>query len=416
MDDNIFRAKNSWRSGRLPAAPFFKRTIYQLALDLVQQPRILLVFGPRRSGKTTLLKELARLLISKKSVEPKRIFYFDLDTMDCGDVLNRPGTLLEFCGIRPESPPEELIYVLIDEVQRLPDPGLFLKALYDIELPLRIVVTGSSGFRLQIGTRQSLVGRSTSLFLYPLSPPEIPLDYSYLRWGGFPEVLLAENDASRQEYLADMWAAYVDKEIGGFMHVQKVDRFKAFTQLLAEQAGQLVNLNELSNTLQISRDTAGRYLSFLQQTFLIRDLRPYTGSRRGELTKMPKVFFSDPGLLNLLAGHGGEIPAAVKGGIWENAVEIILRHFGGDLFFWRTDRGAEVDFVWRHKGEIIPVEVKAGSMQHARITRGYRSFLQTYKPLRGIIVNESFDKEAVFEGTSVRFVPLVSLPSILMAY
>lgn len=416
MDENIFLAKNPWLSGRLPGAPVFARPLYSRALDLARRPRILFIFGPRRSGKTTLLKELARRLITEKTADPKRIFYLDLDTMDCGDVLSRPGTLLELCRIQPSAPPEELTYILIDEVQRLPDPGLLLKSLYDLDLPLRIVVTGSSGFRLQASVRQHLVGRSTSLFLYPLSPPEIPLNDSYLRWGGYPEVLLAENDAARQEYLADMWAAYVDREIGGFLHVQKVDHFKAFAELLAEQVGQLVNLNELANTLQISRDTAGRYLSYLQQTFLIRDLRPYTRNRRGELSKMPKVFFTDPGLLNLLAGHGGEIPASGKGALCENATEIILRTFDRDLFFWRTDRGAEVDFVWRPKSGILPIEVKAGSMQQPRITRGYRRFLQVYNPLKGIIINESLDQEAEFEGTTVRFVPLNTLPEILRTY
>ncbi|MBW2109007.1 MAG: AAA family ATPase, partial [Deltaproteobacteria bacterium] len=164
-----------------------------------------------------MLRELARRLVSTQKALPDQVFYLDLDTMDCVDVLSDVRSLFDFCQIDPIRPPQDLIYILIDEIQRLEDPGLLLKALYDMELPIRLVVTGSSAFGLKVEARQSLVGRSRALFLWPLSPPEIAFDQQYITWGGFPEVLLAKNDAERQEYLANMWAAYVDREIGGFL-------------------------------------------------------------------------------------------------------------------------------------------------------------------------------------------------------
>ncbi len=406
MDKSIFIAKNPWLSGRLPAPPRFSRPLYDTVLDLSRKPRVLLVFGPRRAGKTTLLKELARRLIVSQQADPGRIFYLDLDTMNCADTLSSPGALLAFCGIDPVRPPDNLVYVLIDEVQRLKEPGILLKALYDLELPLRLIVTGSSAFGIRVKARQSLVGRSTSLFLWPPAPPEIPLNDFYLEWGGFPEVILAENDAERQDYLADMWSAYVDREIGGFLRVQKMNRFSSFTQILAAQVGQLVNLNELSGTLGLGRDTVARYLSYLQESFLVRNLRPFTTNRRGEMTKMPKVFFTDLGLLNLLSGHTGSIPPSFRGFVCENAVEIVLRTSGDDLFFWRTDRGAEVDFIWKKGDELVPIEVKATAMVRPRITRGYRNFLKAYKPRKGLVVNDSLDTEIEVEGTQVHFIPL----------
>ncbi|MBW2144457.1 MAG: ATP-binding protein [Deltaproteobacteria bacterium] len=413
MDKNIFIAKNPWRIGRLPPTPTLTRPIYEQVIELCHDPAVLLVFGPRRAGKTTLLRELARRLISTQKALPDQVFYLDLDTMDCADILSNVGSLLQFCEIDPVHPPQDLTYILIDEIQRLEDPGLLLKAIYDMELPIRVVVTGSSAFGLRVKVRQSLVGRSRSLFLWPLSPPEIPFNKEYIGWGGFPEVLLAKNDAQRQEYLANMWAAYVDREIGGFLKVQKMDRFRSFSELLAAQTGQLVNLNEFSNTLMVSRDTVSRYLAYLQESFLVRDLRPFTTNRRGELSKMPKIFFTDLGLLNLLQGQPANLMNIQRGPILENAVEITIRSFGGDLYFWRTDRGAEVDFVWQNHGKLVPIEVKSAAISRPTVSRGYRNFLKIYKPEKGILVNETLDSEVKVEDTLIRFIPFKSFVGFL---
>ncbi len=330
--------------------------------------------------------------------------------MDCQDVLRRPGILLEFCKIDPVSPPHSLTYILIDEIQRLDEPGLFLKAVYDLDFPIRLVVTGSSAFGLRAKVRQSLVGRSSSLYLWPLAPPEIPVNDSYMEWGGFPEVRLANDDAARQQYAADMWAAYIDRDIGGLLRIHKMSRFRQFTELLAGQTGQLVNLNEFAATLGVSRDTLSRYLAYLQDSFLVRELRPFTSNRRGELTKMPKVFFIDPVLLNLLSGHPGYGTSHFKGSLYENVVEIVLRGWGGKLFFWRTDRGAKVDFVVQQGECLIPVEVKAAALTRPRLSRGYRSFLRAYRPQTGIVVNDTLKYEMMVEDTRVHFLPLEQLP------
>jgi predicted AAA+ superfamily ATPase len=362
-------------------------------------------------GKTTLLKELARRLIVAQETLPERIFYFDLDTMDCLDLLSSPRALMDFCNLSVTSPIDQpLTYLLLDEVQRLKEPGLFLKTLYDLELPLRVTVTGSSSLDLRTRVRQSLVGRSTSLHLWPLTPPELPMERPYLNWGGFPEVVLAPDDLRRREYLADMWAAYVDRELGGFLHLQKTDRFRDFAVLLADQVGQMVNLNEMASTLTLSRDTLVRYLSYLEDTFLIRVLRPFIGNRRGELTKMPKVFFTDLGLLNLLSGATGGDSSRQTGPRLENAVEIILRSLPGDLYFWRTDRGAEVDFIRRSGNQLLPVEVKAGAIKQARVSRGYRNFIKTYEPPVGWIINGSLNQETVLEKTRLLFMTPDQLP------
>jgi predicted AAA+ superfamily ATPase len=104
------------------------------------------------------------------------------------------------------------------------------------------------------------------------------MDDRFLQWGGLPEIVLAQDDARRQQLLAEMWAAYVDREIEPRARGETVSRFRSFAELLAGQVGQLVNLNELANTLDASHAWVSRYLDFLERTYLVRVLRPFSGN------------------------------------------------------------------------------------------------------------------------------------------
>jgi predicted AAA+ superfamily ATPase len=186
--------------------------------------------------------------------------------------------------------------------------------------------------------------------------------------------------------------------------------------LLALQTGQLVNLNEMANTLAVSRDTLSRHLSYLENTFMVRILRPFVGNRRGELTKMPKIYFADPGIRNLLAGRlTSGLTQADRGPLLENLVEILLRLDSRTegLFFWRTSSGAEIDFVWQAGGELYAVEVKAAALTRPTITRALGSFLKTYRPRRAAVVNMGLCTQIEREETRVLFLTpdrLASLP------
>jgi predicted AAA+ superfamily ATPase len=239
------------------------------------------------------------------------------------------------------------------------------------------------------------------------------MDDRFLQWGGLPEIVLAQDDARRQLLLAEMWAAYLDREIAPRARGETVSRFRSFAELLAGQVGQLVNLNELANTLDVSRGWVSRYLDFLERTYLVRVLRPFSGNRRSEITKTPKVFFSDLGLRNLLAGSLGEAVVPDQAHRMENAVEILLRRAGGRLHFWRTVHGAEVDFVWQCRRDLIPIEVKCKRFTRPAVSRGYRSFLKQYQPSHGLIVNQGLDAQIEIGGASVRFVKLQDLPPLL---
>lgn len=331
MDDMTFAAKNPWRQGKSPEPPKLKRSLFEPFERDLRRPEILLLLGARQTGKTTLLIEMARRTVANGLGLPENLYYFDLDTMRCEDVLASNRSLLEFLSMHPGTRKDARRIVLIDEIQRLESPGLFLKSVYDLHLPIKLVVTCSSTLEIRSWVRESLAGRSLRHFLWPLTPEECQgtdfqvLD-TYLRLGGFPAVVIEGDEVRRQSLLANLLAAYLDRDIVEFLRVENVQTFRAFLQLLAGQIGQMVNLNEMANTLAASRDTLSRYLSYLESTFMVRVLRPFVGNRRGELIKMPKVYFSDLGLRNLLAGRlTGRLAPADRGPLLENLVEILLR-------------------------------------------------------------------------------------------
>lgn len=420
MDDTIYLAKNSWKQGHYPSPPEINRRIFDQFEESLDRPEIIVLMGARQTGKTTLLLEMARRALVTGRVAPEHLHYLDLDTMRCEDVLSSNRSLIDFLGLEPGQTDGPRRFLFIDEIQRLENPGLFLKSVYDLGLPIKIAVTGSSTLEIRSRVRESLAGRSLRFHLWPLSPTETgnisveKLD-GYLRWGGFPAVHLERTDAPRQTLLANLLASYLDRDISDFLRIDNIGGFNSFMRLLALQTGQLVNLNEMANTLAVGRDTLHRHLNYLENTFMVRILRPFVGNRRGEITKMPKVYFADPGIRNLLAGRlTSSLTPADRGPLLENLVETLLRldPLTEELFFWRTNNGAEVDFVWRAGGELYAVEVKAAALSRPAFSRAMGSFLKNYRPRRAAVVNMGFCGEIERENTPVLFLTPDRLLSI----
>src|SRR4030042_1529536 len=143
MDKQIFFAKNPWRTGIIPQPPGIKRTLLEPLISSLADPCISIVLGARATGKTTLLLHVITETLTRGLALPEDIFYFDLDTMDCKDILQSNRTLMDFIGITPDSGYRKK-FVVIDEVQRLFSPGIFLKSVHDLHLSLKVLVTGSS--------------------------------------------------------------------------------------------------------------------------------------------------------------------------------------------------------------------------------------------------------------------------------
>jgi predicted AAA+ superfamily ATPase len=331
-------------------------------------------------------------------------------------------------------------YVFLDEIQRKEDAGIFLKGLYDMDLPYKFIVSGSGSIELKEKIHESLAGRKRIFELSTLSFQEFvnfKTDYryeqkleeffeieseksralfdEYLHFGGYPRVVLAQTLEEKQQIISEIYQAYLEKDISYLLGAQKEEAFTHLVRLLASQAGNLVNTSELSNTLGISTKTVKQYLWYLEKTFIVNKMAPYYKNIRKELTKSPVYYFVDLGLRNYAAGEfmGLANSSPSLGFLFQNFVFNVLKEkllsSSFHLHFWRTKDGAEVDFVIDKTQEAIPIEVKYKKLKELGLDRSFKSFLSKYSPKQAYFVNLNLDQEIILGKTKVSFIPFYKL-------
>lgn len=367
-----------------------------------------ILIGARQVGKTTVAKQLTEYL--KK--QNKKVFYLTFEDPEIlAEINTHPEKIFNYTFHPDNLKTKERLYIVIDEVQYAANPTNLLKLLYDkYESKVKIIATGSIAFYIDRNFKDSLAGRKKIFELYTLSfkeflhfkkADELLEEYEqmqkrvnykslkekqirlffdeYLNYGGYPAVVLENNITYKKDLLAELVNSYMKKDVLE-ANVREDLKFFNLVKILAHQTGDLVNQNELSNTLKTAVGTIDNYLYLLRKCFHIHLLPPKSGTIRKELTKMPKIYFNDLGMRNYLCNTFGKIEQRVdKGALIENYTYIRLRELYGiePLRFWRTADGNEVDFIVEensHKGKAY--EVKFAESQF-RATK-YKKFTENY--------------------------------------
>ena len=431
MDITAFNLSNPWRTGRDWDVPGIRRTVTGKLINWLDEPEILILSGARQVGKTSILYQLIDWLMRSGSVEPSDIYYFNLDLSGIPDFLEDQGSLLRFLGAERG----RKAFVFIDEVQRLSNPGVFIKVLQDLRLPLKIILTGSSSLNIRTKIQEPLTGRKQVFHIKALSfseyietIPELsslpvldPQNYDfyigalndalqdYGLYGGYPAPVLTPDPEKKLLKLNEIFSSYLEKDIAGFLKVENIFAFRKLTTLLSAQQGELVNIQELASTLGIHRETVTRYIHYLEETFVIKRLTPFFSNPRTELSKMSKIYFADAGLRNLVMGSFADLRTRSDAG---QIIEgIVVAHVSGNHFlsrgvnYWRTKSGAEVDFVISDVKPVQSIEVKSGILKQIAISRGYRSFLSKYNPKRAILLNSTTWSGTKIAGHTVEAIP-----------
>jgi predicted AAA+ superfamily ATPase len=405
--------------------------------------QILVITGMRQVGKTSLIQLIFTGLSGKQT------YYFDLENLNHLGLCNKgPDPFVDYLKLMGADLSKR-IFVAIDEIQYLPNPSNFLKLLYDHHPALKLIVSGSSSLEIKAKFRDSLAGRKIVFELDPLSFEEF-LTFTdetvrqikratgsiidvlagkgneslsliahhftgrlqeYLSFGGYPGIALQTDMETKKALLRDIHTSYVRKDIKDIGRIDNIYGFNNLLQVLASQAGNLLNVKEVSATVGLSVNTVKRYLFLLENTFIITLLRPYHSNRRKELSKMPKIYFHDVGLWNTVRGSY-DVSGQAAGAAAETFVfsELKKRFTPNEnLFFWRTTAGAEVDFVIRHEGRIYPLEVKASEMKKPAISRSLRSFIDANHPEMALVINRTLFHSEQVNGTKVVFLPLFAL-------
>lgn len=342
---------------------------------------ILILFGSRQVGKTTLLKRLfpeaLYLLVDNEPVK-KALETYDINTYK--QIIGRERDL-----------------VVIDEIHLLADPGRAAKIIYD-QLPVKLIITGSSSFYIKKRALESLAGRKIDYFLYPLTFSEylfqtgiekkldftifnnlvkakelIPKTHLYdlpailnnvLIYGLYPNLV---NHPLDKQYLLNFADSLIFRDILELNLIENRRIALNLLKLLAYQVGSLISYSELAARLGIDQRTVRRYLEIFEQSFLIYRLYPYSKRDRDEIVKSPKIYFYDTGLRNALIEDFSEINLRPdKGSLFENFIinEFLKANiYNGSSFklnYWRTKQGSEVDLVLSKGKELIGVEIKFG--------------------------------------------------------
>ncbi len=405
-----------------------KRDVLTPLLAHLKEKEISVITGSRQVGKTYLMRLMQDALKEKGEstlylnldIEQDRVFFTSQE-----DLIQK--IRLEVGKIKG--------YIFIDEIQRKQDAGLFLKGLYDMNLPYKFIVSGSGSIELKEKIHESLAGRKQLFVVDPVSLSEFvnfKTEYQYpdklgdlfevekdttrrmleeyMTFGGYPKVVLAENIERKNMIMREIFESYVEKDIRNLLGVEKQQAFTALLKMIASQIGEIANVSELSSTLGISSKTVNSYLWYLEKTFVLHKVTPYYTNVRKEITKAPIYYFYDQGLRNYLLGLFGtlSLPSSMSGHLFENLVFNLLRQSTislSDIHFWRSRDSAEVDFVVQKGLAVTPIEVKYKDLEKPEITRSLRSFISTYKPQKAFVIHKGHKMIDQVHTTEVIYLP-----------
>ena len=418
----VLRASNPWLAdrGAFPKAakhhipdPFVPR-IAPGAADWPYPGKAHLVVGARQAGKSSFLWNW----FAKRDTPP---LFINAEERLIQSWCRSPALMLD--DLRNLWPGD--LPVLIEEAQHLDDAGLLVKGLVDGGLESPLFVTGSSSFHLRARTRESLAGRAVRAVMHPFSLEEVSQDLGELPpllavdelrnranrqvvFGGYPEAWLSSRS---QDVLYELIEAFVIRDASDLFRIDNVDAFRRLLKLLATQIGNLSNVSEWAAVCGVSRTAIGNYLSILEESHIVQIVPPFIGGKRAEISKRPKLYFRDTGILNAVGGQFvpfDEHPN--RGPLFENwvAAELakhVLRITPSEsLRFWRTRSKAEIDFVIETGDGATGIEVKAAEMKRPNLSRSSHSFIEAYNPKVFYVVNLSLAAEQRIGETTVRWV------------
>jgi len=335
---------------------------------------ILVLTGPRQSGKTTFLKN-----------EFTNYTYINLENLDNRTyALNDPNGFLAEHGN----------FVIFDEAQRAPELFSYLQTKVDNDKIMgQYILSGSQNFHLMRNISQSLAGRVALFKLLPFDNLEMEDaewlndDYAVnLQRGFYPAIY--DRDIPSKVFYSNYVQTYVERDLTELIQVKNLKLFRNFITLCAARVGQLLNLNSLANECGISQPTAKAWISVLETSYILYQLQPFHSNINKRMTKNSKLYFYDTGLVCFLLKINDSASvktSAYKGSLFENFIinEYIKQQYHQnlllDFWFWRDAVGHEVDFIWQDTEKLNLVEIKASETIIPEMFKGL-SYMKKFMP------------------------------------
>ena len=399
---------NPWWKEQHRVEGYRDREIYASLQKYLRMPQIVALTGLRRVGKTTLLLKMVEDAIARGS-NPKTILYFSFDEfreVELRQVLRDEG------GVTRRDLRSGHALVLFDEIQKLRGWPDQLKALYDVYgKRVKFVISGSESLFLRTGSKETLAGRLFEFQVHPLSfreflgfrgvefdPPrlyrrELVRRFDeFLRTQGFPERVAVSDRAIVRKFLRENIVERVlFRDLPGLLALRDLTTLESLLNIFVEEPGQIAYVEELANTLKVSRKTVAQYLVYLERSFLLRKLYNYSASRRKVERKLRRFY---PAIVSPDLAFREDDDARSRGFEWA-----VVRGVRGG-FFWRDPYKNEVDLVLP-KRPPLPVEIKYGRVE----TRGMETFMGKFRARSGIVVTRDSEETRSVGAGEIALVP-----------
>ncbi len=432
-----------------------KRDILKKIWSEIDSKEFIAIIGPRQVGKTTLLLQIQEKLLDKPEINKDQVIYQTFqDPLLLEDFNNNPVRHIKNIIIDPN----KKTYILLDEFQFVDEAGKKLKLIYDTIGNIKIIITGSSSLQIkQIAS--SMVGRILEYELYHITLPElirnqhillyneyttlqrsfinfcktgnIPLELNpsqlfitkiqniiddLIKFGNYPAIVTQTSTDKKITRLQNIYTTYIEKDIIQLLKIEKTQQFFKFIQYNALLIGQIFNKSALQTELDLRFEDITKFKDALEYTYITRYIRPFYQNKIKELKKSTIVYFLDTGLRNWIIRNFNNIDNREdRGHLIENYIFTRLRDLtqnqldGFNINFWRTNTGAEIDFLLTHPSKYqfkpIPIEVKFRNIQKDTLTKSFHSFINTYRPNIGIIITKNYFKTKEVKGTKILFIP-----------
>jgi predicted AAA+ superfamily ATPase len=372
---------------------YIKRDLEKVIKEHLFKDKVLVLYGARQTGKTTLIKHILA------DFDETEVRYIDCELISNNELLTVRDDKAIFSLV------EGYKVVVFDEAQTVKGIGSLLKSLFDHMPQVQYIATGSSSFDLANEVSEPLTGRSLEFTLYPLGLTEVAekeFDFTgelkkFLRFGGYPGIIsLTENEKERSLNL--LVTQYLYKNVLAVEGLKKPELVVSLLKLLAYQIGSEVSYRELATRLQTAPQTVQKYIHLLENNFVIFRLQAFANNKRREVVKTRKIYFTDLGLRNALVNDFSPVDknGRIDGGaLFENAM-ILERlkflahngHFGYRQMFWRTATQQEIDYVEDFKGRLQAFEFKQNQFSKISGTRVFRELypnitVQLVTPVEG---------------------------------